>query len=65
MNYCKKLKYIVEKVEKTNEVIEKERLKLCETNLSDLKSIEAVERQIRNQKTPILEYYESWQNMKK
>lgn len=62
VNYTRKMKQILEKIEQNNEFIEKERAKL-NVNLTDFKQIAGWEAQIKNKGTPLSTFYESWNKL--
>lgn len=61
-NYCKRIKQLLEKINQNAEFIQSERQKVGFT-LSNTKQIEAWERTIKNNGTPLSTFYESWHKL--
>ncbi|KAK4874875.1 hypothetical protein RN001_014235 [Aquatica leii] len=62
-NYIKKMKQILEKIQQNNEFIEKER-KSISFKLSELDRIAAWETIVKNKRTPLSVFYESWDKLR-
>lgn len=63
VNYNKKIKQLLEKIQQNAEFMETERLKHT-FELRDLKKIQGIESQIRVKGTPLSTYFESWNKVR-
>lgn len=62
VNYTRKMKQVLEKIEQNSQFIEKEREKLT-LNITDFKQINGWETLIKNNGTPLTEFYENWKKL--
>uniref|UniRef100_A0A1B6DZR8 Uncharacterized protein n=1 Tax=Clastoptera arizonana TaxID=38151 RepID=A0A1B6DZR8_9HEMI len=60
--YSQKIKHLVTKIEESSKFIETERRKVV-VDLSDKKSVDALEENIRNRGTPLLTFYNNWKKV--